>query len=114
MDTYNKCIYLIFTLKIVFVLLAILHFYYKLTNQENTKKNKQVEYWKSRIEFIFIISMSVLMIYLFSPKRSNTVTITGETKILLFLFSGLLFITAKWEDFIYTSKWFEELQKTLR
>jgi hypothetical protein len=54
------------------------------------------------------------MIYLFSPKKSNTVTITGETKILLFLFSVILFITAKWEDFIYTSKWFEELQKTLR
>jgi uncharacterized membrane protein YgdD (TMEM256/DUF423 family) len=114
MDTYTKCIILILTLKIVFVLLAVLHFYYKITNQENTEKNKQVEYWKSRIEFIFTISMSVFMIYLFSPKRSNTVTITGETKILLFLFSGLLFITAKWENFVYTSKWFEELQKSLR
>lgn len=114
MDTYNKCIYLILTLKIVFLLLAILHFYYKITNQENTEKNKQVDYWKSRIEFIFIISMSLLMIYLFSPRRGNTITITGETKILLFLFSGLLFITAKWEDFIYTSKWFRQLQKSLR
>jgi hypothetical protein len=43
MDTYNKCIYFILTLKIVFVLLALLHFYYKITNQVNTKKNKQVD-----------------------------------------------------------------------
>ena len=114
MDTYKKCILLILTLKIVFILLAILHFYYKITNQENTKKCHQVDYWKSRIEFIFTISMSVLMIYLFSPKRGNTIIITGETKTLLFLFSGLLFMTAKWEDFVKTSKWFREMQKSLR
>jgi succinate dehydrogenase hydrophobic anchor subunit len=114
MDTYTKCILFILALKVVFILLAVTHFYYKITNQENTKKYEEVDYWKSRVEFIFTISMSILMIYLFSPRKGNTIVITGETKILLFLFSGLLFITAKWENFIYTSKWFQQVQNSLR
>jgi uncharacterized membrane protein len=114
MDYYKSFIIFLILLKVVFISLAVTHFYYKRTNQENTKKNKNVVYWKSRIEFIFVVAMSLLMLYLFSPSRGPQITITGETKILLFLFSCILLLTAKWENFFHTSKWFNQLQNSFR
>jgi len=40
--------------------------------------------------------------------------INHETKVLLFLFGVVLIITSRWGDFIETSKWFGELQDSLR
>jgi hypothetical protein len=114
MDTYDKFITFLLFLKIVFIILAVTHFYFKIEGHQNTKKDQQVVYWKERIEFIFIMGMSILIVYLFSPRRGKEITVTGETKVLLFLFGAVMLVTAKWENFFKTSIWFKELQKSLR
>jgi hypothetical protein len=111
MDSYEVYIIFLICLKITYIFLAVLHLYYR---RKGLKKDQEIVYWKSRIEFIFTISMAILLIYLFNPRQGNKVIITGETKLLLFLFGFILLITAKWENFIHTSHWFKEIQNTLR
>ncbi len=88
--------------------------YYKRTNKLNTKKSKDIEYLRTRIEFTFVALMALLIIYLFNPFNGPEIKINGETKILLFLFGIILLITAKWENFIETSEIFKDIQDSLR
>ena len=114
MDRYNQFIMLLIILKVLFILLAIVHFYNRIKGKANSKEDKRVLYWKSRIEFIFTIGMALLLIYVFSPERRDKYNITEETKLLFFMFGLVLLITAKWETFIETSEWFKHLQAALR
>ena len=113
MDIYNTYIVFLITLKIIFIILALLHFHYKRQGKSNSKQDKVILYWKSRVEFIFTIGMAILLIYVFSPKRRDKI-VNHETKVLFFLFGIVLIITAKWDNFIETSKWFKDLQSSLK
>jgi hypothetical protein len=114
MDRYNKFILLLIILKVLFILLAMVNFYYRRNGQSNTKQDKQVLYWKSHIEFIFTILMACLLIYVFNPIHGKQVTVSNETKTLFFMFGFVLIITSKWELFIKTSKLFKDLQHVLK
>jgi cytochrome bd-type quinol oxidase subunit 2 len=104
-------IYLIFAVKIGFILTAVTHTYLKLKGKTNSDLDKKVVYWKERLEFIFIVLMAVLLIYLFNPRKQKPEIIDGETRILLYLFGFVLLITAKWGDFIHEARWFKTFQK---
>jgi hypothetical protein len=106
-------IYLIFAIKIGFVLMAVTHIYLKAKGEEKSDLDKKILYWKERFEFIFIIAMAILLIYLFNPRTGEMVMINGETKILLYLFGVVLLITAKWGDFFREAEWFQYLQKSV-
>ena len=114
MEIYNKFIRLLIVLKIIFIILALIHFLYIIKGNANSELDITVEYWKSRIEFMFTILMSVLIMYLFYPLREKSLLINNETKLLLFLFGIVLIITARWSYFIDTSKWVGQLQDSLR
>jgi len=110
MSYLHSYIYLIVVVKIVFILTAVSHIYLRVNGEENSELDKKIIYWKERIEFIFIILMSLLLIYLFHPNNRN-VEIDNETKFLLYLFGFLLIITAKWSAFFEEATWFKDLQK---
>jgi hypothetical protein len=111
MNYYNNYITLVFTFKILFVLLGIAHICFKIKGYSKTNIDNKIIYWKERTEFIFIVLMSCLLIYLFYPKQNQNVVINGETKLLLFLFGLILIITAKWNVFIEDAKWFKTFQQ---
>ena len=113
MSYLHAYIYLIIVIKILFMFTSVSHIYYKTTGQENSDADKIVLYWKERIEFIFIILMSLLLIYLFNPHHNRSIMIDNEMKILLFLFGFILVITAKWSAFFEEAKWFKYLQQIL-
>jgi uncharacterized membrane protein YozB (DUF420 family) len=110
MTTYTYFIIFIIIIKVIFVVLAISHVYLKIRGQENSETDKKVVYWKERLEFVFKLLMSILLIALFNPRTHKAVLIEGETKILLYLFGFVLIITANWEDFFKESKIFKEVQ----
>ena len=101
---------LIFIVKIVFIFLSIISIYEKVKGNTNTPIDKEILYWKDRIEFIFICMMSILIIYLFNPMNKTPVVLEKETKLLLFLFGIILLVTAQWKLFIKESWWFKKLQ----
>ena len=101
-------------IKIVFVLSAIGHLV--LSHTSNTKLQEKADpkltYWKERTEFIFIISMSVLLIYHFKP--GNNKQISEETALLFFLFGIILVLTAQWSLFIEEAPWFKRIVSSLK
>ena len=113
MDNYTLFIYLIFAVKLCFVSMSVTHIYLKVKGESDSDLDKKVFYWKERFEFIFLLLMATLLIYLFSPGKERNVMIDGETKVLLYLFGIVLLITAKWADFFHEAKWFQYLQKSV-
>ena len=77
-------IYLIFAVKLCFVSMSVTHIYLKVKGESDSDLDKKVFYWKERFEFIFILLMAILLIYLFNPRTDRIIMIDSETKILLF------------------------------
>ena len=113
MDKYTLYIYLIFAVKIGFVIMTIYHILLKVKGKSDSDLDKKIIYWKERFEFIFILLMSILLVYLFNPRKDRATMIDGETKILLYLFGFVLLITAKWGDFFHEAKWFKYIQESV-
>jgi len=114
MHLYNQYILFLIALKVVFILLSIAHIYNRIKRKTNTKEDKQIVYWKDRIEFVFTIGMAILLIYVFSPRRKDHAIVTKETQILFYMFGIVLLLTAKWENFIKTGMWFKDFQMSLQ
>ena len=110
MDYYAIYISTAFLLKIVFVILAVTHLYLKFKNKAGSDLDKEILFWKERAEFVFIVLMAILLIYLFNPRKNRMFMINNETKLLLYLFGIVLIITAKWETFFKTSDVFKKIQ----
>lgn len=104
---------LIFIVKLIFILLALTQRYYKFSGKEDENRDKIITYWRDRIEFVFILLMSILLIYLFNPRFNREILIDREIKVLLFLFGFILIVTAKWNNFIEEAKWFMNLKEIL-
>ncbi len=113
MDKYTMFIYLIFAIKLGFILMAITHIFLKVKGKADSDLDKNILYWKERFEFVFVLLMSILLIYLFNPRRDRGTLIDGETKILLYLFGFVLLITANWGDFFHETKWLKYLQESV-
>ena len=111
MTNLEYFINLIFVSKLIFILLALTQKYYKFSGKEDEDIDKKITYWKDRIEFIFILLMSILLIYIFNPRFSRENLINKEIKVLLFLFGFILIFTAKWKIFIEESKWFTDVKE---
>jgi hypothetical protein len=103
-------IYFIIAIKLGFIALAMAHIYLKVTKREDTELNHKIEYWKERLEFVFVILMSILLIYIFAPRHDRSMEIEHEMKILLYLYGIITIITANWDVFFKEAKWFKDVQ----
>ena len=111
--TIDYYTFFIILIKIVFGLSAIGHIYFSHSTRTNAKKiDDKLLYFKERTEFIFIISMSILLIYHFNPRFSKK-TINEESSLLFFLFGWVLIITAKWSLFITEAPWYKKIVSNL-
>ena len=66
------------------------------------KYDEIILYWKHVTEFIFILSMSVLLIYYFFPKQlfiQAPIVVDKETRLLFVLYGVILIFTADWTIF---------------
>ena len=113
MRNYDIYIILIVLVKIGFIILAVTHLYFKHHGKTNSEIDKEVLFWKERFEFIFIVLMSCLLIYLFNPRNERNFMINYETKLLLFLFGFILLITANWNTFIEESEIFKDIKSSV-
>ena len=113
MNKYTMYLTFIIMVKVSFLILAAAHIYLKVKGKENSETDKKIEYWKERLEFIFVALMAILFIYLFNPHTGKSILITSETKILLYLFGIFLLITANWGDFIKENKAFKRIQTAI-
>ena len=106
-------IFFIILVKIVFIISTIGHIYFSHSTIKSAKNiDDKLIYFKERTEFVFIISMSILLIYHFNPRFSKT-PINSETSLLFFLFGWILILTAKWSLFITEAPWYKEIVSNL-
>lgn len=99
----------ILLVKIVFIISAIGHFIFSHSTSDRAKNlDPKFLYWKERTEFIFIVSISILLIYYFHPRLSKK-PIDKETAILFFAFGWVLLFTAKWSLFFTQARWYDSV-----
>ena len=115
-STLDFFILFIIFIKIVFVLSAIGNLFLTHIPVSISKtigiKDSQLLYWKERTEFIFIVSMAVLLVYHFRPGHLKP--ISSETSLLFFLFGCILIITSKWDLFFTEAPWYKKVSQALQ
>lgn len=112
MDHFDMFVYLIFIVKIIFIILALYERSLK-SGKKDMAKEEKIAFWKERVEFVFVLLMSLLLIYVFFPRSNRINLVTGEVKLLLFLFGIVLIITADWSLFFKESRSYKQIQNIL-
>ena len=100
-------------IKTIFVVAALGHVVLAHTTSSFDKYDDKLVYWKERTEFIFVVSMSVLLIYYFHPFIKSA-PMSSETRLLFFLFGWILLVTAKWKIFIVEAPWFQKIANAFK
>lgn len=113
MNYFLLYIYVTFAAKVIFIILATIHAYLKMTNQGTTDLDIEILFWKERVEFIFVFLMACLLIYLFFPSSKKSVEISGASRELLYLFGIVVLVTAKWGEFFKESPGLIRLQNII-
>lgn len=113
-STLDFFLLFIIVIKLVFLLSAIGNVV--LTHLPKGVKlnidDAKLVYWKERSEFIFIASMSILLIYHFRPGHNKP--ISNESALLFFLFGCISIITAKWNLFFSEARWYNKISTSLK
>ena len=102
----------IYLLKLSFILLSLYKIYIKKRTPYDEVHIQRVQIIRERIEFIFIISMAILLLSCFYP-GSKDQPISHDKRVLFFIFGTILIITAKWEDFFNESPSLREVQRII-
>ena len=87
---YDTYLIFIIAIKILFLISAVEFFYFSYFSKSPALA-LQFEKWKEFTENIFITSMTILLLYLFYPRKSP-IYINQETNLLLFVFGCILMI----------------------
>jgi hypothetical protein len=101
----------LFIVKILFAILAVVHIYLKRKGKEDSKMSEFVTFWKERLEFVFIIGVSLLLMIFFFPGRKIQMEPTFEMRFLFFVYGIIILINVDWKIFIGESPVLETVQK---
>ena len=103
---FSYFIYFIILIKILFLFFAVWNFYLKKKHGRGggtggeTKLEKRVLYYKNFTENLFMVLVSILLIYLFNPYHENKYLLDDKyVKALLFIYGLLILITFDWSVF---------------
>lgn len=109
MRKYDVFVSFIILIKLLFMICAILEFYFK----PDTTIGKILVFWKDHLEFIFVACTSILILIIFRPFQNGTIHITPHEQFLLFVYGIIILINANWALFIEESIWFKKLKNII-
>jgi hypothetical protein len=101
-DFIKHFVFFIIIIKIVYSITYFSHIVISNTSETLTNDyDDNIMYWKEITEFLFIICMSILLIYHFFPDHNfihnyKPIVVDKETKVLFLLFGFILLFSAKW------------------
>ncbi len=99
----------IVVVKIIFIISAMGHLIISHSYSDKAKQiDPQIVHLKKRTEFVFIVSMSILLIYHFNPRFPHK-SVNMETALLFFLFGIVLILTADWNIFIHEAPLYKQI-----
>ena len=98
LETYfDIFVLIIIVIKFLFIVLVLSESYFKYAKPEEQRTIEIFRYWKERVKLIFIVLMSILLVYLFNPMSNNERLIKREAKLLLFVFGITLLVIVDWD-----------------
>lgn len=100
---YDYFIVFILLIKLIYGILISIHLYLKIKGRDGDKYDSKIVFYKDQLEVVFVISMSILLLYLFYPKHVNPPEIDTQTRLLLFLYGIIILFTLDWTKFINES-----------
>ena len=89
-------------IKVIYTILVIYSIYVSKFEASNIKKINQLDYFNKRLNILFKGLMAILLIYIFNPifNKKDNMIIDFQTRLFLFTFGILIFLTADWEGII--------------
>ena len=114
LETVLKIIvYFIIGIKLLFYSSAIATVFCKHYKPESDLSQKFYtffSYLREKTEFMYFISMAILLIIIFNPSHNHKKYINKEMGILFWLFGFIIIITSKWTLFIQDiTDWYNKL-----
>ena len=119
MNKFDLYISILNSIKYFFIFIVLIEIYLERKNHSNERipANKittdKIKSLLRRVKFVFMIMMSLLIIYLFNPLSNRIDLINYQTKLLIFIFGIILIITAEWQVFIGESVLLKQIQTYL-
>lgn len=103
----------IILVKIIYSIAYYSHIIISNISEELTDEyDEDILYWKHVTEFIFILCMSILLIYHFYPDNGTIqrpIMVDKETRLLFLLYGVILIFTADWTIFFDKNSHFIQL-----
>ena len=99
----------IVVIKFFFLYFAIRQLYFRFKTYKDPKnkvfqKNLEtVKIYKNQTDFVFMISMAFLFIFLFNPWKNNDKYLDQHSKYLMYVFGFVILFTSDWNLFISDS-----------
>jgi hypothetical protein len=97
---YDYFIVFILVIKLIYTILVGVHIYLKIKGRAGDEYDSKIVFYKDQLEIVFVISMSILLLYLFYPKHVNPPEIDTQSRLLLFLYGIIILFTLDWKKFI--------------
>ena len=113
----ENVVIIIICIKIVFAFSLVGNVFFthfKKTSTKSEKYHTLFVHLKEVTEFIFIICMSLLLIFIFNPWYKHQIYISREIALLFYLFGFILLITANWNIVTKESYFFKKIQASLK
>jgi uncharacterized membrane protein YiaA len=109
-------VYFIIFVKIVFLLSIFGSIFFKHYHKDTDFSkylDSKFDYWNKRMEFVFMVSMALLLIFIFNPWYKHQIYISKEIAWLFYLFGIILILTSKWSIFIEEAPWYKAIVRVL-
>lgn len=113
----EKIVLIIICIKIMFLISVIGHIFfshYKKNSQSSRDVDNKFSRLKEITEFIFVIAMSLLLIFIFNPWYKHQIYINKEIAIFFYLFGFITIITANWSIVFKEPEWFIKIKSSLK
>jgi len=82
----------------------LIFLYFALAYNYSDKKNPSDYYYKNLFHSLFLLQISLLMLYLFNPLYKKNTLISRHIKVYLFLYALLILIGIDWKSLLPNSK----------
>lgn len=96
-------VYILFIIfiKVLFGISTLGHYYLtKVSKTLHPDLDAKFVFWRERAEFIFTVSVAVILILAFNPFSKRPIELTFEIKLLCFILGAILITGADWGMFI--------------
>ena len=111
-DALNVYILFIVFIKVIFGLTTLSHIYVaKISKKTNKELDEKIIFWRKRAEFVFIASVSIVLILTFNPLYKFPIEVSSEMKFLFFVLGMILMSRAEWKLFINDTPFLHLLEK---